>query len=511
MTQSTLARDIQEQLDASANLWEHYRNARVLLTGGTGMVGTWLVELFLAANAQFKLNASLMVLTRNPSAFAEKHPHLAQDPALTLHLGDVRHFLEPVGTFTHILHAATASSGESPIAPRTMADTILRGTQHVLDFARAHTGIRMLYVSSAAVYGRTRSSAKPIREDDVGSPQLTDPNLDYDMSKRMAEALCITDARAHALHVSIARCFALVGPHLPRDKHFAIGNFIRDALAGDNIQVNGDGTPTRSYLYLADVARYLWTVLANGQSAQAYNIGSPDACTMAELAKRVAKNVNDKARIAIAQSPNKSAPLNYQVPDTAKAAKELGLTPLVSLAQAIERTAAWYRANPLSSIPTPSILKKPDAIIFDFDGVMTDNRVFVNQEGVETVAANRSDGLGIGMLRAKNIPMLVLSKEPNRVVAQRCKKLGIECLQGIDHKHITLAAWLAERSFKAERVIYVGNDVNDLECMRFVGFPVAVGDAYPQVKQVAKLVLTQRGGHGAVRELVDLILGDDAN
>ena len=146
------------------------------------------------------------------------------------------------------------------------------------------------------------------------------------------------------------------------------------------------------------------------------------------------------------------------------------------------------------------------AVIFDFDGVFTDNKVYVFEDGREAVACNRSDGLGISLLRATNISLLVLSTEENPVVSARCRKLKLECLQGVKDKLPALQQWLDQRAVDIRETVYVGNDLNDLACMQAVGFPIAVADAYPQVQAVAKLVLKANGGHGAVREVCDLIL-----
>lgn len=148
-----------------------------------------------------------------------------------------------------------------------------------------------------------------------------------------------------------------------------------------------------------------------------------------------------------------------------------------------------------------------DALVMDFDGVMTDNRVLVTQEGQEAVWCNRSDGARFGELRARGIALLILSQETNAVVEARANKLRVECLAGIDDKRTALEKWLGERGLDAGNVVYVGNDLNDLECMRYVGCGAAVADAYPEVKRAAALALTRKGGDGAVREVCDLILG----
>jgi N-acylneuraminate cytidylyltransferase len=146
------------------------------------------------------------------------------------------------------------------------------------------------------------------------------------------------------------------------------------------------------------------------------------------------------------------------------------------------------------------------ALVLDFDGVVTDNKVIVFQDGKEAVRADRSDGWGIGKLKKTGLPILVLSTEPNPVVKARADKLGLPVLQGIQEKWGALQVWLAERGIDPAQVVYVGNDENDLSCMTQVGYAVAPADAYPAALQAAHLVLKHRGGDGAVRELCDLIL-----
>jgi N-acylneuraminate cytidylyltransferase len=150
--------------------------------------------------------------------------------------------------------------------------------------------------------------------------------------------------------------------------------------------------------------------------------------------------------------------------------------------------------------------QKVDLLVLDFDGVMTDDRVWVDQEGHESVAANRRDGLGISMLHKAGIPMVVLSTESNPVVAARCRKLNLSVIQGLSDKAAALKRLIQERQLDPSHVIYLGNDVNDLPCFPLVGYAVIVADAHPDVIPQADLVLAHRGGHGAVRELCDRIL-----
>jgi N-acylneuraminate cytidylyltransferase len=150
--------------------------------------------------------------------------------------------------------------------------------------------------------------------------------------------------------------------------------------------------------------------------------------------------------------------------------------------------------------------RRPAALVMDFDGVFTDNKVMVDQDGRETVRCDRSDGLGLQRLAGIGLPLLVLSKEQNPVVGARCRKLGIECLQGIDDKRPALEAWCGERGLALADTIYVGNDTNDLSCFAAVGCAVAVADSHPEVLAAADLVLHRAGGRGALRELADALI-----
>jgi YrbI family 3-deoxy-D-manno-octulosonate 8-phosphate phosphatase len=151
-------------------------------------------------------------------------------------------------------------------------------------------------------------------------------------------------------------------------------------------------------------------------------------------------------------------------------------------------------------------LKSLQLVVFDFDGVFTDNRVLVGEDGSESVFCTRADGIGLRSLERAGIGMLVLSTETNAVVPARARKLAIECIHGCDDKWATLQAILKKRNISAADVAFVGNDVNDLDCLRNVGVPIVVRDGHPKVKRAAALVTTARGGFGAVREVCDLIM-----
>ncbi len=146
--------------------------------------------------------------------------------------------------------------------------------------------------------------------------------------------------------------------------------------------------------------------------------------------------------------------------------------------------------------------------VMDFDGVLTDNFVYVDSKGNETVRCSRADGFGLSKLKNLGIDLLVISKEINPIVAERCKKLGLKCIQNEDDKLKSLNEYIAARGIKLHEVAFIGNDVNDIEVMNHVGFPVAVQDAFPEVKNVASHITCKKGGEGAVREFCEYLVSE---
>ena len=336
------AEDLETVLSLARSAFEDLRGARIFITGGTGFFGHWLLGSLLHANEQLSLNVRATVLTRHATRFRERAPHIANASAITLLEGDVRSFQFPAERHTHVVHAAADSVVPSDTAVHELAESILDGTRRVLQFAWQTGANRLLYVSSGAVYGRGITDVKRISETYNSAPDPLQTNSGYDDAKRMAEQLCATYSQKTRLECSIARCFAFVGPHLPLDAHFAIGNFIRDAMASKPIEILGDGTPLRSYLYMSDLAAWLWTMLVRAPAGRAYNVGSDHAVSICELANIVATTLQPGLAVNIAREPSpESKPATY-VPDISRALAELGLEITVPLEDAIRRTAAWH-------------------------------------------------------------------------------------------------------------------------------------------------------------------------
>ena len=220
-------------------------------------------------------------------------------------------------------------------------DTVVEGTRHTLDFAVQCHARKFLLTSSGVVYGKQPSGMTHVSEDYCGAPDPADPNSAWGESKRAAEFLCAYYSRKHGIETKIARCFAFVGPYLPLDIHYAIGNFIRDALNGGPIYVSGDGTPYRSYLYAADLAIWLWTILFRSTPGEAYNVGSEDAITIRDLAFLVAASFPNSPKVVIAKSCAPGQTADRYVPSVKKARESLGLNSWIKLKEALDRTIKW--------------------------------------------------------------------------------------------------------------------------------------------------------------------------
>jgi dTDP-glucose 4,6-dehydratase len=342
MAGNPLSADLDRILQRTRPLWDEARGRRIFVTGGTGFFGCWLLESFAWINDNLDLGSELLVLTRNVDAFRKKAPHLAGRADIQFHLGDVRDFQFPSGTFSHVIHAATETvekPGQEDHA--AMLETITGGTRRALEFTAKCGATKFLLTSSGAIYGRQPSELTHVGEDYAGAPDVSSPRSAYGEGKRLSELLCAIYGPRLGIETKVARCFAFVGPYLPLDAHFAIGNFIRDALAGGPISIKGDGSPYRSYLYAADLAAWLWTILFRGKSNYPYNVGSSQSLTIAEVAKAVSRALGQNTGIAIAQMPAPGQPAQRYVPSITRAADELELDQWTQLEDAIRATANW--------------------------------------------------------------------------------------------------------------------------------------------------------------------------
>lgn len=317
----------------------------LFFSGGTGFVGRAVLR-YIAARAEAGREApfgQVVVLSRDPGRFLRQYVEFQRLPWLQFHEGDIGKpgSLPRDARFTHVLHAAADSTDAAHLTPLERADQIVLGTRNLLQFAVDCAAKRFLLTSSGGVYGRAPAELAAFPEHFDGMPDPLSVANVYGVAKRYAEHLCALFHEQYGIETVVARCFAFVGEDLPIDAHFAVGNFIRDALFREEIVVGGDGSPVRSYMDQSELARWLLALLERGAAGTAYNVGSPEAVTIAQLAHLVRDLLAPGKTVKI-RSQGESATRagrNRYLPDVTRAANELGLVNEVALADAIVRAA----------------------------------------------------------------------------------------------------------------------------------------------------------------------------
>lgn len=337
--------DLEEIVQLSKDNFLKLKNSEIFITGGTGFIGCWLLESLLYANEKLDLNLRVTILTRNFKSFQKKAPHLANYNKFKFWEDEILNNNFPKQKFSHIIHAATdASASLNENNPIKMFDTIVEGTKNILNYAQSNNVNKILFLSSGAVYGRQPWKMKNIKEDWSGDVDFIDPRLTYAEGKRAAEMLCAIFAKQYNLNISIVRIFALLGPYLSLDIHFAAGNFIRDAIQGKEIIVHGNGLPCRSYMYASDLIVWLLHLLLHGENCEPYNVGSDETISIKDIAKKTSKILGGHG-YKVMEIKDSGWNLGRYVPDTSKAFVNHGLKKTVSIEDAIIRTALWNKSK----------------------------------------------------------------------------------------------------------------------------------------------------------------------
>jgi len=313
----SLAVDLDHVLDHTRGLWRDLAGTRLFVTGGSGYLGRWMLESLAWAVERLEIDVRVVVLTRDPERAAVRMPHLTRIGWLR---GDVRNFDFPAGEFDRVLHLAGEPDGPRyRDDPAPLIATVIEGAQRVLDFAVQAGVDRFLLVSSGAANGRTGTYAE---------------------AKRAAEMLA---TREHRLIIPIARPYAILGPFIPRIGVFAASSFLRGAICEGRINVEQPRT-IRSYLYTADLAIWLWTILERGHTHAAYEVGSDQPVTLGNFAQRIADRIEPRPKVTLSNGLS----AERYVPDIAGTC-ELGLDVVIDLDTAIDRTVTWAREHWLTS------------------------------------------------------------------------------------------------------------------------------------------------------------------
>lgn len=323
------------------SLWDKINHKTIFITGATGFFGKCLLQNFICANRELKLNIKIIALSRDPHSFILNNPEF-NDDCIEYLKGDVKNFEFPEQHIDYIIHAATDVNIELITnEPLIIYDTIVEGTKRILELAKSKKIESVLYISSGAVYGKQPSDMTHVSEDYFGGPDLFSKDVSYAEGKRVAEMLCNIYNKQHDVNIKIARCFSFVGPYLPLNGHFAIGNFIEDVLKNKQIKIQGDGSAYRAYLYTADLMIWLLKILLEGKACHPYNVGSDEAINLENLANTVNSFSTTNLNVEIMQ-PKSELPPSYYVPSINRAKTELGLAVYTNLNKAIEKTIQFY-------------------------------------------------------------------------------------------------------------------------------------------------------------------------
>ena len=339
--------DCRHALNGRSDVLASLRNESVLIVGGTGFVGTWLAEMLACLNDDFGFGCRIALLSRGAEKFAAARPHLASRRDLRLIRADVRHLSElPRETHWLIHAAATPDNRFHASSPVETMSTIVKGTANIVRALDPLSDFRrLLYLSSGYVYGGQPWDLAAVPEDFAGAPKLGSASSAYSEAKRCAETLCAAARSEKRVPVTVARPFAFLGPYQPLETPWAANNFLLDALSGRPIRIQGDGETVRSYMYGSDLAYWLLRILTGDEAGRAWNVGSPHPVTLRALAETIAGQINPAPEIRLHAAAHGGSPRTRFIPDVTAARTKLGLELRVPLAQAVEKTIRWNRAE----------------------------------------------------------------------------------------------------------------------------------------------------------------------
>jgi dTDP-glucose 4,6-dehydratase len=328
----------------TTDIWPRWRDRRLLITGATGFMGSWLAQAVIHANHYAQARVHLIATVRDVRRAERETPWLARDA--TLVAADLACAPPPNDPVDLIVHAAALvpHGRRDPVADSDVVGATLDMTRNMLEFAAQGSGTRLLFTSSGAVYG-AQPAGVPIAESRwlPGTAEAAATATDsYGRAKREAE-MRVMSAMQRGTQTSIARIFALIGPGLALDGRYAAGNFVRDALAGRDVSVTGDGRALRSWLDASDACVWLLRMLADAPSGFIANVGSDDARSISALARLIAESAGVGYAIAQPATNGEAPQPSCYVPDIRKARETLALRTYTTLEQSVARMLAWHR------------------------------------------------------------------------------------------------------------------------------------------------------------------------
>jgi nucleoside-diphosphate-sugar epimerase len=320
------------------------RGQHVFITGGTGFLGTWLLELAKVLNERHDFGLRVTLFSRNPEAWAARWPHLGREKWLTLQGGDIRYFAELPRDVGYVIHAAALTDRRVFASnPSAVAETNSVGTLRILRAATLLEDLqKFVLLSSGLVYGSQPWDQPRINEDFAGVLKCGDVNAVYPESKRLAEVVAQCAVSESKLPVVTLRPFAFVGPYQSLQLPWAVTDFIRDSFRGGPIRIMGDGATVRSVMYYSDFAYGVLLALAAGSPRTTYNLGSDEPVDLFTLAQKITKYFDPvpEIKLRVGQAGHDR---NRLVPDMTRLAQDLGFKATVPLDAALQKTIEWHR------------------------------------------------------------------------------------------------------------------------------------------------------------------------
>jgi len=337
--------DCDQILLESYGLLKPIQNQHILITGGTGFIGTWIAELVSYLNKNYNFNTRLTLLARNADAILIKPTSLGRQKNIILKSKDVRNIIDLDSDINYIIHAAAnPDNREHSTNPLRVIDTIVHGTSALLEKSTLLGGLnKILNISSGMVYGSQPHELNSIPETYIGKVDCSQINSIYAESKRMGETICAAYRTQHRLEIVNARPFAFIGPYQLIEKPWAINNFIRDSLMGGPIRILGNGDTVRSYMYGSEMAFWMLRILISGKSGHNYNVGSPHPISLKDLALKVSNNFSPLPAILSRNGAESDATHSKFIPNVDIAKKDLGLEIKIDVDDALRKTIEWNK------------------------------------------------------------------------------------------------------------------------------------------------------------------------
>lgn len=311
-------------------------NKSFFITGANGLFGTWIISYLIFLKDNKLANPKISILLR--SKYSMKNPIL--NKVDEIFYGDIRTFKFPNKCYDFLIHLSSPSAVDTFNGMKDIEkiDQLYLGTKNILNFVKKSIKIKVLMTSSGALFGGINKNNQKIAENLNIAPLTTDNSTGLSLGKRIAETLFTLFCKENKVNFNIARCFSFIGPGLATDLHYAVGNFIQNAVDNKKIIINGDGSPVRSYLYLGDMVYWIMYILIKGDKNIVFNIGSEKEISIKDLALLVKKIVNPSLKIDILNKTNKSignATNLFYVPDTKLINTQLSVKELYSLEESI--------------------------------------------------------------------------------------------------------------------------------------------------------------------------------